>query len=236
MAWIDELSGITAVGLRVVALLHKHRMRNGVVVQTRDMPQRKRQIGRRFAVGRIEGAVLSGVLVGAHVHMERRLDGRNRALDLHLHAVARSANHLKPVGLRKMNHGVIIRLGRSKPFSELPHTEKVPVGGAGRIIDILQKGLESCPVAQRQNDIELQYLVCGQASQSLSLAVASRLSHMMGQHGLRVGICARGRQDHKDRQQKKTAYPSHDFFLKVGVILALLTLPHSTALDGRDFN
>ena len=76
------------------SLLDEQRVGDGVVVQARDMPEIEWQVERRLAVGRIEIAILGGVLVGAHVHVERRFDGGHSALDLHISC--RRANLRRP--------------------------------------------------------------------------------------------------------------------------------------------
>ena len=131
--------GIDTMRLCVVALLNEQGMRDGVVVQTGDVPQRERQVCRGLAVWRVKSAVLGGVLVGTHAYVESSLDGRNGALDLHVHAIARAANDREAVRLRETNHGVIVFLAGTKPFGELRHGEEMPVGGAGRIVEFLQK-------------------------------------------------------------------------------------------------
>ena len=72
-----------------------------------------------FTVRAVESSVLCGVLVGPHGEMEGSLDGRNRALDLHVHSIARAANDREAVRLDEVNYGVIVRLGGAKPRGEL---------------------------------------------------------------------------------------------------------------------
>jgi len=75
-------------------------------------------------------AVFRRVLVDAHAHVEGRLDGRDRAFDLQIHAIAGTANHPKAVRCRVGGHGVIVFLGGTKPVRELRHRKEVPVGRA----------------------------------------------------------------------------------------------------------
>ena len=53
----DDVLCVDAMGLGVVALLDEHGMRDGVVVQTGDVPERKGRSGGGLAVGRVERAV-----------------------------------------------------------------------------------------------------------------------------------------------------------------------------------
>ena len=107
-----------AVTLCIVQAVYDHRVRNRIVVETGNMPQSERQVGGGFAIRTIEGSVLGGVLVDHHAHMEGRLDGRNRALDLHIHAVARTADHCEPVRLNILNDCIIILLRGAEFFGE----------------------------------------------------------------------------------------------------------------------
>src|SRR5580658_9212697 len=127
------------MGLRVVALLDEQRMRDGVVIQTGDVPERELQPCRRLAVWAEEGASLRGMLIRPHSYMEGTFDRRHGTFDLHIHAVACSTNNHETVRFCKPNSGLIVFAGRSKPLGELRHREEVPVRRAGWIVQTLQK-------------------------------------------------------------------------------------------------
>ena len=61
------------------------------------MPQRERQVDRGFPIRSKEWAVLGGVLVNAHGHVECALDGGHRALELQVHTIAGPAYDGKTV-------------------------------------------------------------------------------------------------------------------------------------------
>ena len=143
----DDVLGVDTMGRCIVALLDEHRMRDGVVVQTGDVPEVERQVRRRLAIRGIEGAVLGGVLIGAHAHMEGSLDGRNGAFDLHIHAIACAADYAEAIHLREANDRVIVFLAGTKLRGKLRHGKEVPVGGAGRIVELVQKDLQACLIA-----------------------------------------------------------------------------------------
>jgi hypothetical protein len=103
VAWGPRRRSTSIPWAGVVALLDEQGMRDGVVVQAGDMPERKRQAGRGLAVRRVENTILGGMLVSKHVYVESRLYGRNRTFDLHLHAIACTANYGKAVGFRELN-------------------------------------------------------------------------------------------------------------------------------------
>jgi len=67
------------MGLGVVALLDIHRMRLGIVVQTRDVPNLDGKVDGGFAVNRIECAVFDEIVIVPQGHMEGLLDVRHRA-------------------------------------------------------------------------------------------------------------------------------------------------------------
>ncbi len=114
VAWETTSDGIDAVGLRIVVFVLKQGMGNGVVVEAGDVPKVEGQVDRGLAVGTEEGAVLRGVLIGTHVHMERGFNGCYGAFDLHIHGVARAANDLEAVSLGEADHGVVVLLGGAK--------------------------------------------------------------------------------------------------------------------------
>ncbi len=152
---------LDTVGQRVVAPPHEHGMRNRVVVQARNMPERKPESGRGLAVGPVEGTILGGVLVAKHSYMEGPLDRRNRTFDLHLHAVAGASGNGKPIALRILDHRVIIRDGWAEPFGELRDGQEVPIGGTAWVIDLSEKIFQRRLIAQRQNDVQAKLLALG---------------------------------------------------------------------------
>ena len=108
----------------------------------------------------------------------------HRTLKLHVHAVAGAANHGETVPFRVTYHRVIIFLGGAKPCGKLGHCEEVPVGGTGRIVNLLQEFFEPCRVAQRQHNIKAQGLCFRQPVQEKRLAADYVLTHMVRHHGL----------------------------------------------------
>ena len=53
-----------------------------VIIQTRNVQQRRVEIDRRLAVGRVERPVLRRMLVHAKLHMEGAFDIRRRAFNV----------------------------------------------------------------------------------------------------------------------------------------------------------
>src|SRR5208337_4032919 len=97
--------------------------RNRIVIQTRDMPQLERQVHRGLPVRSIKIAVVDGIVVKTQSYVEGCLDGRDRALELYVHSIARAAGHDKTVRLRKTNYFVIILLAGTEYLSKLLHRE-----------------------------------------------------------------------------------------------------------------
>ena len=131
----------------------------------------------------IEGAVFGGVLVDAHGHMEGCLNGRHRAGDIQVHAIAGSAHHRKAVGFGEMNSQRHSPPGWGQTRGELFHREELAVRRAGRIVEFLQKTDLSRLVAERQNQHQAHGLLCGEAPDGLRLPIESRFAHMMRQRG-----------------------------------------------------
>src|ERR1700722_13660700 len=55
--------------------------RNRIVIQAGDVPELEGQVDGGFAIRRIKVAVRIGIVIDAHIDMERRLDGRYRPLE-----------------------------------------------------------------------------------------------------------------------------------------------------------
>ena len=124
---------------------HSHKAggtREREVVKARDVPQRNRQIGRWLLVRSVEGALFRGVLIHAHVEVERSLDIRYRPRDIHEQPIGSGARHCQTIRLRETNHRVVILLRRSEPLGELLHAEELVVRGALRIVNLLQQFVE----------------------------------------------------------------------------------------------
>src|SRR5271169_4743825 len=98
-----ELAGIDPMGLRVVAFLDVQRMRLGIVVQTGDVPELKRQVHGRLPVHRKECAAFGGVPVDIHVHMKGFLDICHSACKPKISAVEGPADDLKAIRSRESN-------------------------------------------------------------------------------------------------------------------------------------
>ncbi len=119
------------------------------------------------------------MLIGPHRHVKRVLDGRHRALDLHLHAVARAADHGQAVLLREHKHSVVVFLARAEALGKLVRRQELVIDSAVRIVKFFQKGLQPCRIAQRQDDIELHNLVFGQTADGSRLISANGITHVM---------------------------------------------------------
>ena len=201
MAWRTTDSGLDAVRLGVVALLDVERMRDGIVVQTGDVPERERQVGAGLAVRPVEDAILGGMLVGQQVHVEGRFDGRNRSLDLHLHAIARSANHGESMLLNVTHDCVILFLRGAKPRRELGRRQEVPEVRDGRAVQVGQEVVEAGRIAEGQNHIQLHDLGEGKPAHEPGLAVERCLAHVACVQRLRTAGQDSGGDKRCDREQ-----------------------------------
>ncbi len=136
----------------------------------------------------VESAVLGGVLVGVHFHVERLLDSRNRAFDLHIHGIAGSANDREIAVLRETNHGLIVLLSWTKARGELRHGEEMPVVRAGGVVHIFQKSIQAGLIPEGEHNVQLQDLIRRKAPERLCPTVAYRFPDVMSHHGLSLGI------------------------------------------------
>src|SRR3974377_2167159 len=84
----DDVFFRNVMSLRVIALLYQQGARDGVIVQSRNVPQREGKVCRWLLVGRIEDAIFRGMLIGSHGDMESGFDSPNRSANLDFHSVA----------------------------------------------------------------------------------------------------------------------------------------------------
>src|SRR5580698_6767728 len=159
-----ELAGIDPMGLRVVTFLDVQRMRLGIVVQTGDVPQLKRQVHCRLPVHRKECAAFGGVPVDIHVYMEGSLDIRHRTCKPKISAVEGPADDLKAARFRESNQGIPILLAGTESGRNFLRHKELVVDGACGIVHFLNEILQSCAIAQGQNNVEAQRLSCAEWS------------------------------------------------------------------------
>ena len=158
-------------------LIEAGRMRDRIVIQARDMPQREREIDRGLLVGCVKSAIFGRVLVLSHFHVKSALHRRDRAGHINVQPVDRSADHCEPVLLKVRNHGVVIVLSGTELTRELFHCEELMVGRAVGVIELFKQVVEARFVAQRQSDGEAHGLTGRQTPDSgaLPLDVAGRV-------------------------------------------------------------
>jgi hypothetical protein len=99
------------------------------------------------------------MLIETHGDVEGFFDGRDRAFQLHVARITRTAQHGKAVRFRKSNEGVVVFLAGTKPLSEFSGREEATVGRTGWIVEFLDEILELGLMAQRQNDVDVEGLV-----------------------------------------------------------------------------
>ncbi len=119
------------------------------------------------------------MLIHAHVDVKGLFHRRHRALELHIHRIARAADHLETVGLRELYHRIVVVLSRSELVCELFHAEIVPVGRTGWGVKLLQEILQTRPVLQRKDEIELHGLRCGEPAERFRLAFSNLVAHVV---------------------------------------------------------
>ena len=81
-------------------------------------------------------------MIETHFYVQGGLDGRDRALELDVHGIAGATGHGKAVGFRETDQGVIILLAGAEPLGELLDREELPVGRAGRIVELSQETIQ----------------------------------------------------------------------------------------------
>jgi len=94
-------------------------MRDRVVVQPSNMPNRNVQINGGFAIRGKERAALCGVLITREMYVESLIDLSNIADDWHNQTVCRLVANLEALGVGPGNHCLVILRRRAKLIREL---------------------------------------------------------------------------------------------------------------------
>jgi hypothetical protein len=102
-------------------------MRFGIVIQSSNVPEREGQVHSGFAVGRVEGAILGGILIDSETHVKGLLDVGHPADELQVPAVTASADNFKAARLGECDQGIPIFLARAKPLGDLLGREELLV-------------------------------------------------------------------------------------------------------------
>src|ERR1700734_3883803 len=126
------------------------------------------------------------MLVNAHGHVKGALDIRHAAHEPEVHGVARAAYDFKAACLGERNQSVPVFLAGAKSRGKLVRRKKKAVERSGRIVGLLQEGLQPCAIPQRQNNVEMHRLCCFSLSDELLLPAGDRVAYMTRQHGLRL--------------------------------------------------
>ncbi len=108
----------------------------------------------------------------------------------------------KPLASAKLNHGIIVFLGGTKSRGEFFDGEEVPVGGAGRIVEFLEKVFELGLMTQWKNEDKAHDLRGGEAPEGLRLPIEGCFAHMTRSQRLRLRLTNESRdQYHRDEHE-----------------------------------
>ncbi len=131
-------------------------MREPEVTQAADIQDRHSRLDRRLSIRGVKRAGFSRVLVSPQRNLEGILDIGHVTGDIQQHAIDMGAGYCEVVRFGKSNDGLVIRFCGAEPGVELIRGEILPVVGAGRVTDVLQKAVEALRVAQGQADGQIQ--------------------------------------------------------------------------------
>src|SRR5579864_6341320 len=129
-----------AAGVRFIAG-QAGRTRNRKVIEAGDMPQRKWQVHGWFAVRRKKRAVLRRMLIHPHVYVERLLDRRHGAFNIHQMTILGKLSHGQTVLLGKAYDGVVVLLSWTKTLGEFLNRQVVTIGRTVWIADLFDQSL-----------------------------------------------------------------------------------------------
>ena len=116
--------------------------------------------------------------IGPHGQVEGFLNVSYRPCHVHVHAIARRADHREAVRFRETNHGVIVFLTGTIFRGELFHRKVMAVRRTGRIVEFLQECFQRCLVAQRENEDKPHRLHWGKVPDGPRLPIQSHVTHM----------------------------------------------------------
>jgi hypothetical protein len=80
----------------------------------------------------------------------------------------------------------------------------VPVGGAGRIVDVAEQTLQASLIAYWQDNVQRHHPVYGEVAHGLNSAVASQVSDMMGHCGLCMSVDGHDEQSREEGERQYT--------------------------------
>ena len=117
----------SGVGLGSRGAVRESGARNGVVVETRNVPELEREIDGGLAIGRIEAAVFGRVLIQIHLDVEGFFDGRDGRGEANIHGIARAAGHREAAGFRELDERVIVFLAGAEALGEFFYGDEVVI-------------------------------------------------------------------------------------------------------------
>ncbi len=197
------------------------RRKRGRGIEKLSRPETCHSLERRVRSGlpvhSVECALLGGMLVNAHGHVEGFLDAGHRPRHIHEHAIAGGFLNREAARLRESDQGVVIFLAGTKSRCELFHREEMPVGRAGGIIKFLQEVFQLRLMAQCQHNVEAHGLGCGKPSDGLCLSTGNRITRVTGHRWLRRCLAndIHDRHHRGEREQEYAESLNHNFSLDV---------------------
>ena len=129
------------MGFCEVALCNQSRLRDRVVIQTGNVPEGEGQVGGGLTVWRVEVAFLCGVLIAFDLDVERFVDGRDRASDDYVHAIAAAADNRELIFLGELEDGLIVFLAGAEAVGKLRYGDESPVGWGGGIVECFEESI-----------------------------------------------------------------------------------------------
>ena len=132
------------------------RMRPRIIVQTADRQHGRIEVQGRFNIRSEKSARFNRVLIDPHVDVKSLLNIADRPGDIQQSAVRVGSFDRQPVGLREINHLLVVLLAGAKLGGELIRRQIVAKVGIARLIKLLKQVCELLAVAQRQTDGQVQ--------------------------------------------------------------------------------
>jgi len=132
------------------------RTRPHIIVQTIDRQHGRIEVQGRFNIRSEKSARLNRVLIDKHVDVKSLLNIADRPFDIQQSAVRVGSSDNQLVGLREINHLLVVFTAGAKRGGELIRRQIVAKVGITRLIKRLKQVRELFAVAQRQTDGQVQ--------------------------------------------------------------------------------
>ena len=151
------------------------------------MPELEGKIDARLTIWGVECTIFGGMLIEAELHVKGFLDAGDGSGDLYEHAIAGGvAGDLEATRFREANYGIVLILAGAKARGEIFDGEKVAIGRAGGIVEILEEIFELGLMTEREHEVEFHGFGSGETAERCGLSIDYFVARVARQQRLRL--------------------------------------------------